>query len=240
VAEMCLHFFEQHKIMVLKIASKFELRRIARAVGATCLVRIGAPTVDEQGSADEVNMTEISSNKVTVFSRARESSRVATIVLRASTQNILDDAERSVDDAVNVFRQMKKDGRFVGGAGAVETNLASKLAEHAEREHGLDQYSYKKFAEAFEVIPRTLAENAGENATEMLSKLYAANTLTAGININEGTVSDTGVWDHLESKRWAIRLAADCAVTILRVDQIIMSKPAGGPKPRKPQGDEDD
>jgi T-complex protein 1 subunit theta len=141
---------------------------------------------------------------------------------------------------VNVYRCLRRDGRFVGGAGAVETNLAAKLAEAADREPGLDQYSYKKYADAFEIIPRTLAENAGENAGEMMSKLYAANTLTAGVNINDGSVSDTEIWDHLESKRWAIKLASDCAVTILRVDQIIMSKPAGGPKPRKPQNDEDD
>lgn len=127
---------------------------------------------------------------------------------------------------------LRRDNRFVGGAGAVEANLSARLQDAADREPGLDQYSYRKFAESFEVIPRTLSENSGENAGEILSKMYAANSLTAGIDINEGTVGETNVFDHLDSKKWAIKLAADCAVTILRVDQIIMSKPAGGPKPR--------
>ena len=64
--------------------------------------------------------------------------------------------------------------------------------------------------------------------------MYAADSLTAGIDINDGSVGDTNVYDHLESKKWAVKLGADCAVTILRVDQIIMSKPAGGPKPKQP------
>ena len=234
VAEMCLHYLEQAKIMVLKVASKFELRRISRAVNAPTLTRLGAPTPEEMGHADEVRCQEISSSKVTIFSRGKDSSQVSTIVLRAGTTNTLDDAERAIDDAVNTYRMLRKDSRFCGGAGAVEANLSSRLQDHADREPGLDQYSYRKFAEAFEVIPRTLAENSGENAGEILSKMYAANSLTAGIDINDGSVGDTNVFDHLESKKWAIKLASDCAVTILRVDQIIMSKPAGGPKPRQP------
>jgi len=86
---------------------------------------------------------------------------------------------------------LRRDPRFVGGAGAVEANLSARLQEAADKEPGLDQYSYAKFAEAFEVIPRTLAENSGENAGEILAKMYAAKSLTAGIDINEGTVGET-------------------------------------------------
>jgi T-complex protein 1 subunit theta len=85
VAEMCLHYLEKAKILTVKIASKFELRRIARAVGATLLVRLGAPTPEELGSAEDVQFQEIAGTKVTVFSQTRDSSQVSTIILRAST-----------------------------------------------------------------------------------------------------------------------------------------------------------
>lgn len=127
---------------------------------------------------------------------------------------------------------------------------------------GLDQYSYSRFAKAFEVFPRILAENCGLNSSEIVAKLISANTDDAnpkGINILNGLipptidtkgktaelveeerignvvtpVSELKVYDHRQSKEWALRLASEAAITILRIDQIIVAKPAGGPKPQQ-------
>jgi T-complex protein 1 subunit theta len=140
---------------------------------------------------------------------------------------------------VNVYKTLLKDPRFVAGAGAAEMELASKLQSFADSTPGLVQYAIKKYGESFEVIPRILADNAGLKSIDIIASLYAShskgNSLD-GLNVEEGTVQNTttlGVYDLLATKVSAIRLATTAAVTVLQVDQIIMSKPAGGPKPPK-------
>lgn len=147
-------------------------------------MRMGAPLPEEMGYCDEVSVQEIGSQKITVFTRNSDDCKLATIVLRGSTNNILDDIERAVDDAVNRYRMALKDPKFVAGAGATEIALAAKLEHEASLIKGLDQYAFNKFAKAFEVFPRILAENAGLNANEVLSKLYSANVNgLAGLDI---------------------------------------------------------
>jgi len=240
VSEMALHFIERHKMMVLKTLSKFDLRRICKAVGATPLARLGAPTPEELGFCDVVNVEEVGSTKVTIFRQDREETGISTLLIRASTQNLLDDVERAVDDGVNAFKAMAKNGRFVPGAGATEIELAKLLQAWGDTRPGLAQYAIKKFGEAFEIVPRSLSENAGLKSTDILSNLYAAhskpNGSVFGVDVEEGTITNAaemGILDLLDTKSNAIRLATDAAITILRVDQIIMSKPAGGPKPPK-------
>jgi len=159
-------------------------------------------------------------------------------VLRGSTHNLLDDIERALDDGVNAYKNLCKDGKFVPGAGAIEIELARKLDEHANTITSLDQYSVRQFGKAFEIIPRILAENAGLNGDTILSKLYSSHSTAnmTGIDVEKGEVRNSkelNIWDHLQSKLWAIRFASDAAITILRIDQIIIAKPAGGPKPRE-------
>uniref|UniRef100_A0A7S3D0A2 CCT-theta n=1 Tax=Palpitomonas bilix TaxID=652834 RepID=A0A7S3D0A2_9EUKA len=170
ISEMALHFCERKNIMVIRTPSKFELRRIARTVGATALSKIGKPTPEEIGEIDSISVEEIGSTKVTVFRRDDELSRISTVVIRGATNNFLNDIERSLEDAVNTYKQICKDGRFVPGGGAVESELARLVQKEADSAPGLDQYAIRKFGEALEVIPRTLAENAGLPADEVLSK----------------------------------------------------------------------
>jgi T-complex protein 1 subunit theta len=129
---------------------------------------------DEMGSIDVVETLEIGGDRVTVFRQESEATRTATLVLRGATQNHLDDVERAVDDGVNVVKAITKDPRLVPGAGATEIELVERIQSVGEKTQGLAQYSIKKFGEAFEVVPRTLAESAGLDATEVLSRLYAA------------------------------------------------------------------
>lgn len=95
--------------------------------------------------------------------------------MRGSTRNILEDIERAIDDGVNVYKSMIREPAFVPGAGSIEILLSNKLEAEAKKLTGLDQYSYSRFAKAFEVFPRILAENSGLNANEIVPKLVAAN-----------------------------------------------------------------
>ncbi|ROV88245.1 hypothetical protein VSDG_09035 [Cytospora chrysosperma] len=244
VGELAMHYLNRYGILVIKILSKFDLRRICRVVGATPLARLGAPMPDEMGSVDIVETLEIGGDRVTVFRQEDEVTRTATLVLRGATQNHLDDVERAVDDGVNVIKAITKDARMVPGAGASEIELVGRIQAHGEKTPGLAQYAIKKYGEAFEVIPRSLAESAGLDATEVLSRLYAAHNRkddwSAGVDIENDDdtglldAQDAGILDLMVTKSWAIKLATEAARTVLSVDQIIVSRQAGGPKPPGP------
>ena len=176
-----------------------------------------------------------------------------------------------------MVKALTKDGRLVPGAGATEMQLVERISAYADRTSGLPQHAIRKYAEAFEVIPRTLAESAGLDATEVLARLYTAHQhrgpagqssededaeskdsgesseedeepyWTTGVDLEasdpSGVLSTTeeGILDLMVSKSWAIRLATESARTVLSVDQIIVARQAGGPKPpgQNPNWDED-
>ncbi|ORX96426.1 t-complex protein-like protein 1 [Clohesyomyces aquaticus] len=245
IGELALHYLNRYNILVIKVLSKFELRRLCRVVGATPLARLGAPMPDEMGTVDIVETLEIGGDRVTVFRQENEQTRTATLVLRGATQNHLDDVERAIDDGVNVVKAITRDPRLVPGAGATEMQLIERITSLADKTPGLSQYSIRKYGEAFEVIPRTLAESAGLDATEVLSRLYTAHAAQKGKNDDEWTVGvdienedgtgtldakDEGILDLWVTKSWAIKLATEAARTVLSVDQIIVARQAGGPK----------
>lgn len=171
-----MHYLNRHGILVIKVLSKFDLRRVCRVVGASPLARLGAPTADEMGQCDIVETVEIGGDRVTVFRQDKEATRTATVVVRGATTNQMDDVERAISAGVNVVKGIIKDSRLVAGAGATELELAKRVAEFGEKTPGLAQHAIKRFADALEVVPRTLAENAGLDATDIVSKLYAAHS----------------------------------------------------------------
>lgn len=248
VSEMAGHFLEKYNIMCVRVTSKFELRRICRATGAAAQVKLQPPTKEEIGHCSVVYEKEFGSKHVVIMEQTDAESQISTIVLRGSNMNSLDDIERAVDDGVNAVKSLNTDKRLLAGGGAVEIECAQRLAVHAQGTPGLEQYAIKKFAEALEVVPRTLAENSGKLATDVISELYKEHS--AGRNaVGVNTVSDSltfdaseaKVYDLFKSKALAYELAMEAVLTILRVDQIIMAKRAGGPKPRSsnPHWDED-
>eukprot|EP00939_MAST-03C_sp_MAST-3C-sp1_P001169 g1169.t1 len=248
ISQMAMHFIEKYGMMALKITSKFELRRICRAVNATAVIKLGPVRKEDMGHCENVEVIEVGDKKVTVFQQTDDDSRVATIVLRGSTMNILDDLERAVDDGVNTYKTLRTDARLVPGAGATEIELAHQIRQYAKQCPGLDQYAIVKFAEALEVVPRVLAENSGQRTTEVLADLYAAHEKggkCAGVDIKNGGVlkdaNAAGISDVYYTKKSAFDLALEATLTVLRVDQIIMAKRAGGPKPRgdNPNWDQD-
>ncbi|KJH45782.1 TCP-1/Cpn60 chaperonin family protein [Dictyocaulus viviparus] len=178
-----------------------------------------------------------------------EKGNVATILIRGSSQSRIDDVERAVDDAINTYKALTKDGKLLPGAGAVEIELARQIENYGEKCSGLEQYAIKKFAYALETLPKCIAENSGMDATDILTKLNAAHEAghqNAGIDIWKHDImdaSENNIFDLYCGKKSAIKLATDAATTILKVDQIIIAKQAtGGPKPRgqKSQDEEDE
>ena len=285
VGELALHYLNRFGILVVKILSKFELRRLCRVVGATPLARLGAPMPDEMGKIDVVETLEIGGDRITVFRQENDATRTATLVIRGATQNHLDDIERAIDDGVNVIKAITRDPRLLPGAGATEMQLVERISAFGEKTPELSQHAIRKYAEAYEIIPRTLAESAGLDATEVLARLYARHhkaakaadgndddetssgtsesssgeeeeeessgdedaqwTLGVDIENEDGTgtldAKDEGILDLLISKQWAVKLATEAARTVLSVDQIIVARQAGGPKPPgpNPNWDED-
>lgn len=240
VGDMALHFLNKYGLMVVRVLSKFDLRRVAKTVNGTVLAKVMPPTPEEMGYCEEVYVDEVGDVPVISFNQGKTQGSISTIVVRGSTDNIMDDIERSIDDGVNNFKALTRDGRLLPGAGAVEIELAKQLTTLSESYPGLEQYAIKKFAEAFEVIPKTLAENSGFKNTEVLSQLYAAHQegkANFGFNIEGDSqicdVKEKSIFDLYLTKYWGIMYATKAAVSVLYVDKIIMAKPAGGPKPRE-------
>ena len=206
---------------------------------------------EEMGYCDVVESIEIGSDRCTVFRNGigshpghvlDVSSKIASIVLRGSTLNFLDDVERAIDDGVNVVKSLTKDGRLLPGAGATEMSLSIHLQAMAATIPGLTQYGVKKFGQAFEAIPKILCENSGLDHLQVISQLSAAHEAgqrSIGVDVESlgqqnGTldVLDVQIMDLYAAKASALHLAVDAALSILRIDSIVMSKPAGGPKPK--------
>jgi T-complex protein 1 subunit theta len=243
ISDMAMHFIEKYQLVALKVSSKWELRRLCQATGATALVRLGAPTPEEMGFAN-VKQQAVGGRTVTVFESAEEDSKIATLVLRASTNSVLNDLERAIDDGVHAVQMACKDGRLVYGGGAAEMECAVQLDILANQHPGLEQYAMRAFAKSLECVARTLADNAGWDALQVVADLRAAHATgqtDMGVDITNapGVTSMKeskdnggagGVYDLLKVKQSALKLAVEAAVTVLKVDQIIMSKPSGGPK----------
>merc|ERR1711994_1201177 len=174
IGDMALHFINKYNMMAVRLVSKWDIRRLAKATGATALPRMTAPTSKELGMADSVSLDELGAPEIVVFTAASDESRISTIVVRVSIDNYMDDIERAIDDGVNVFKGICKYGRLTAGGGATEIELARQVSAWGETHAGLEQYSINKFAEALEVVPRVLAENSGVKPKEVIAKLHAA------------------------------------------------------------------
>jgi len=237
ISDMALHFIEKYELIALKLSSKWELRRLCQATGATALVRLGAPTAEEMGTATTTQKI-VGDRTVTVFENDVDGkSKIATVVLRASTSSVLNDLERAVEDGVHAVQMACKDGRIVYGGGACEMECAVRIDRLGDQHPGLEQYAIRAFAKSLECVGRTLAENAGWDAIQVLADMRASHVngqTDVGVDVEKAPGStgmkEANVYDLMYVKRSALKLAIEAATTILKVDQIIMSKRSGGPK----------
>jgi len=250
VSDLAAHYLEKHSIMCIRLQSRFELRRLCRATGARPLVSLGAIPPEYQGHCSRVYIKEIGLDHFTIFEHNEGNEcNISTIVLRAATHNTLNDVERAIDDGVNTVRAMGKERRgiFLPGAGAYEAAVAHSLQSFARNDvSGIQQYAIEKFAEAFLIVPRTLAENAGYDAVNVVANLLEIHqkdnnteSLPIGLDIEASgnrvqkpflNVNDKQIYDLYNVKMNALRLIMDAVCTILRIDQIVTCKKAGGPQ----------
>jgi len=242
IGEIALHYFQRYKMMVLKITSKFELRRFCRVTGASAVSKFQAPMPDQIGYVQSCAVEEIGGAKVTRVEQSDALSSVCSIVIRGAAENSLDEIERCVDDGVNAYKVLCKDPRVVLSNGGVEMELAKQIRAFGNQLHGLDQHSVSAYAAALDAIPKLLAENACQEDANGVSS--TPSTLASSTDAAMGDASDAsaapvtqmkedGVYDLFRTKQRGIKHATEAAIAVLSVDQIIMSKPAGGPQPPK-------
>uniref|UniRef100_A0A5K3FR08 T-complex protein 1 subunit theta n=2 Tax=Mesocestoides corti TaxID=53468 RepID=A0A5K3FR08_MESCO len=249
ISELALHYANKRGIMLVRLVSKFDVRRLSQATGAAVLPTLTVPTAEELGYVERVHVDEIADTNVIIFEQGSSKKAMVTIVIRGSTDNIMDDIERAVDDGVNTYKALTRCKKVVAGAGACEIELARRLLAFADAIPGLEQYAVREYAHAYEVVPKALSENAGEKATEIIAQLYAAHqsgqthsgfVTSAKLDSTVCDAREANILDLHGAKYWAIRFATSAACTVLRVDQIIMSRPAGGPKPRDPRAPDEE
>jgi len=240
-----VHYLNKYGIYCIILISKWGRRRLSRTINARICVTKDIQ-MEDLGHVQCCSEIEIGGQRVTQIIQREGGSEVATLVIRAPSSNIMNDVERAIFDGVNTIRAMARESKFVPGAGSTELELARLIQEYGAEAPGLEQYSIKAFAEAFEVIPRMLAKNSGMDFEETVANLYKEHSngnVHHGVDVVNKCCTDAvkmGVLDLLVTKKFALRLCVNACLTILRVDHIIMSKPAGGPKKPQRQGHWDD
>ncbi|WP_435063157.1 thermosome subunit alpha [Halobaculum sp. EA56] len=204
-----------------------EARAIARATGARRLGTLDGVEADDLGTAGSVRVEKHGGDDVT-FLEGNDDSRTVTLFVRGSTDHVVDETERAVDDALGVVVTAHEDGEVVPGAGAVEVAVADRLRAGANAVTGRKALAVEAFADAIDAVPRTLAENAGLDPIDALVDLRARHERdgVAGIVIDGGAVeiadpTDFDVVDPAAVKREALESATEAATMILRIDDVI-------------------
>lgn len=228
--ELSLHFLAKMGILVVTDIERPDVEFICRTLGCAPIAHIDSISADKLGSADQVGDVVMpgSGHKVVKFTSVKNSGNTMTILLRGSNQLVLAEANRSIHDAQCVVRSLVKKRFLIAGGGAPEIEAALRLKEYALGTTGMDSYCMKAFAEALEVIPYTLAENAGMKPIDIVTELrkqHSEGKTGAGINIKKSIVSDMydlNVLQPLLVSTSAINLATETVCMILKVDDLIV------------------
>jgi thermosome len=226
-------------IVGLKNLRRRYMPKIAKAVGATIVNTVNELTSEDLGTADLLEIKVIEDRYVTFITGCKDS-KTMTILLRGSGKHMMEEAERSLRDAMYVVKDVIEDtegfsasevGGVVVGGGAIEESIASGLRDYARSIGGREQYAVEAFAKAMEIVPKTLMENGGYDAISLLAQLRAKhseeNGKYYGINPFTGKIEnmyENGVLEPMRVKSQAISSATEAAVTVLRIDEILAAK----------------
>lgn len=230
VNDMALHFLSKMKIMVAKDVEREDIEFVSKSLGCRPVASVDHFTPETLGSADlveEINTGEY--GKVIKATGVQNSGKAVSLLIRGSNKLLLDEADRSVHDALCVIRCLVKKKALICGGGAPEMEVSSQLRELAQTMPGVDAYGFRAFAEALEIIPYTLAENAGLNPIATVTELrnrHAKGEKTAGINVRKGFVTnilEENVVQPLLVSLSAIRLASETVRSILKIDDIVQA-----------------
>lgn len=227
VNDLALHFLNKMKILTVKDIEREEVEFLCKTLHCRPIASLDHFSADMLGTADLVEEMQAGSSKCVKITGIQNMGNTVSILVRGSNKLLLEEANRSLHDALCVIRCLVKKRALIAGGGAPEIELAQKLAQMANSMSGIEQYCMRGFAEAMEVIPFTLAENAGLNAIETVTELrtrHARGETTAGINVRKGTVTnilDENVLQPLLVSTSAVSLAAETVRCILKIDDVI-------------------
>jgi archaeal chaperonin len=242
IDDIAQHFMSKKGIYAVRRVKKSDMEKLAKATGGKIITNLDDLSESELGYAALVEESKVGDENMT-FVRECKNAKSVTILVRGSTEHVADEAERAIIDSIGDLMAALKIGKVVAGAGSPEIELSKQLGKYAESLVGREQLAVKAYAEAMEIIPRTLAENAGLDPIDSMTELRLAhekNQVTAGIDVFTGKVMDawkSGVIEPLKVKTQAVSSATEVATMILRIDDVIASGPSNErPDPGHQQG----
>jgi archaeal chaperonin len=237
VDDLVQHYLAKNGIMAARRVKESDLKKLAKATGAKVCTSVDELSKDDLGIAGLVEERKVGDESMIFVEKCKEPKAVS-IILRGGTEHVVDELDRAVHDALRVVGVVVEDKKYVAGGGSTEIELALRLKDFASTVGGREQLAIEAFADSMEVIPRTLAENAGLDPIDTLVNLRSkhesgkGDSKNFGINVFTGESVDMkklGVVEPLRVKTQAISGASEAAVMILRIDDVIAaSKLSGG------------
>jgi thermosome len=234
IDDLAQHYLTRAGILAVKRVRKSDIERLEKATGARVATNLDDLNTEDLGIAGQVYEKKIF-DEVLLFIEDCIDPKAVSIILRGSTKHVAEEVERAVDDAIGVVAATVEDGQVVAGGGAPEIAIAKGLKEYADTISGREQLAIGAFAAALEVVPKTLAENAGLDSIDALVDLRSAHEKSPymGLNVFTGDVTDmkeAGVIEPKRVKKQAIQSAAEAAEMILRIDDVIASTRTSAPE----------
>jgi len=234
IDDLAQHFLAKKGIYCIRRVKESDMSALAKATGGKIVVSLEDLNESDLGKSGLVEEVKVGDENMT-YIRDCKNPKSVTLLIRGGTEHVVDEVKRAVSDSVGDLAAALKVGKIVAGAGAPELELAKELRKYADSLSGREQLAVQAFASAMEVIPRTLAENAGIDPIDSLTELKAAHDKKqkwAGIDVFKGKVMDAwkeGVIEPLKIKTQAISSASEVAVMLLRIDDIILGGKGQGP-----------
>lgn len=231
IDDLAQHYLSKAGILAVRRVKKSDIEKLARATGANVVTNLEDLTADDLGEAGIVEERKVSGEEM-IFVEECSVAKSVTLFVRGSTKHIVDEIVRAIEDAIGVVAATVEDDKVVAGGGAPEIAMAKKLKDYADSISGREQLAVNAFAEALEIVPKTLAENAGLDSIDSLVDLRAAheNSAVMGLDVFTGKVADmkeAGVIEPKRVKKQAIQSASEAAELILRIDDVIASSGKG-------------
>jgi len=240
IDDMVQHFLARRDIIAVHRAKESDMEKLAKATGGKVVANLDDFSEEDLGYAELVEERKIGDDKLTFIEGCRNPRSVA-ILIRGGTERIVDEAERSIHDALCVVRDVVQEPKIVAGGGAPEMEVARVLREYADTLPGREALAVQQYAEALEAVPTTLSDNAGLDPIDIISELRARHEkgeVWAGVNVFEGKVDDMKKLEVLEPlavKKQIIKSATEAASMLLKIDDVIAAGKMKGP-PTPPKG----
>ncbi|RJS75799.1 thermosome subunit [Candidatus Bathyarchaeota archaeon] len=245
IDDMAQHFLAKEGILAARRVKQSDMEKLARATGGRIVTDLDDLSPRDLGEAGIVEERKIGEDKMIFVEKCKDPRSVA-VLLRAGLERMVDEAERAMTDALSVVSDVIETNKIVAGGGAVEIEIAKELRDYATKVGGREQLAIEAFADAIEVIPRTLAENAGLEPIDIIVELRSTHEKIdgkyMGVNVFNGKVEDmnaNGIVEPSIVKEQAVKSAAESSSMILRIDDVIAAtKPKEEKGPERPSGGE--